>query len=58
MPNYWFHCPNGHEFEVNVPIDERNEPQYCDLCGEKGERQISVPGTVLKGDHWFNKGGY
>ena len=36
MPTYDFTCKDcGHEFEKNVPLDDRDKPVQCPECGKK-----------------------
>jgi len=36
MPNYDFTCSAcGHEFEKNVPLDDRDKSVECPSCGKK-----------------------
>lgn len=42
MPCYEFTCPEGHHFEVILPVSDYKVPQRC-ACGAQGRRIISVP---------------
>lgn len=56
MPVYEFHCPEGHEFEQRLPVDERNEPQTCS-CGQPATRQMVSTIAWRFGRDGFLKGG-
>ncbi|MBW2596979.1 MAG: hypothetical protein JRC93_13640 [Deltaproteobacteria bacterium] len=44
MPTYDYVCPNGHQWEEQRPMAERNEDIACPECGEIGRRIfISTP---------------
>lgn len=45
MPLYEFKCEDGHMWEINVPIAERDNPQQCEDCGGYGTR-LYFPLTV------------
>ena len=42
MPTYDWHCPEGHIWEVTVPMRERDRPQTCPDCDKPGTRLLSA----------------
>jgi putative FmdB family regulatory protein len=54
MPLYEFKCPNCiHSFELLRPYSE--EPEYCDICHSRAERQIGISVPIFKGEDWPGK---
>lgn len=53
---YDFTCPNGHMFEVQLRMDDRNEPQMCETCGEQAIRQFSQGMAFIWGGRWADSG--
>jgi len=47
MPLYKYRCPNDHEFERFLKLDDWMEKQYCE-CGNKGKRIIGTPMILSK----------
>ena len=52
---YSYECKEcGHEYELDVPIDERDEPcrGLCSKCDGPIRRVLEAPRFVLKGSCW------
>ena len=59
MPLYNLRCKNpecGHEFQKTQRMNDPNPP--CPKCSHETEKVIKRMSFVLKGEGWFNKGGY
>jgi putative FmdB family regulatory protein len=59
MPTYNIRCTNEeckHEDQVIQKYDDPLPP--CELCSSETERFIKQTTFVLKGQGWFDKGGY
>lgn len=42
MPIYEYYCSKcSKEFELMRPFSQSNEPGFCPVCGEKGEKLVS-----------------
>lgn len=55
MPTYEYECPScGEWFEKFLSITSSDDPQTCS-CGSVGEKRISPPNFILKGDGWTGK---
>ena len=51
MPFYEYLDAAGHRWEVAKRMADIDEPEACPDCGERGERQVTLPmGTVGAGD--------
>lgn len=59
MITYKYKCTNcHHKFEIKQRISE-DKLKHCNKCDTDNlERLIQKSDFVLKGDGWFNKGGY
>lgn len=58
---YEWKCPKcGKLVETNRPMNESHvPPEKCECGNVDGfERKYNNAGFVLKGNGWFNKGGY
>jgi putative FmdB family regulatory protein len=54
MPTYEFRCPQGHEFERFYRTISGAEAQAaCPVCGELGQRLMSVSGFAFKGSGFY-----
>lgn len=60
MPLYEYKCTNPDcEYELEIQQSLNDKPlTECPECKEKFERLISKTSFVLKGNGWFNSGGY
>ena len=60
MPTYNYRCKKeecNHEFEVTHKMNDPSPP--CPKCGTKDpQKLISKSSFILKGEGWFNSGGY
>ena len=59
MPLYNLRCKNtecGNEFQKTQKMSDPNPP--CPKCSSETEKVIKRMSFVLKGEGWFNKGGY
>lgn len=59
MPTYYYRCePCGKEFEVVQKISD-DPLTFCPECLEEGLKKVLKNGNFsLKGNGWFNSGGY
>ena len=59
MPTYNFKCKNEECLHVQTLIQKyEDDPPKCDKCESETERAISKTSFILKGNGWFDKGGY
>ena len=60
MPIYNFRCKNKECNHITKVKQKFSDPDpVCEKCGDKGvERVIISASFSLKGDGWFNTGGY
>lgn len=52
MPLYDFKCPEGHTFELHVPLDLFEEAKAglpCPKCGQAAPKTLSAPPFTLQG---------
>jgi len=47
MPIYEYQCECGNKQEVMLPVQDRNQPQTCSVCGKVMERKLSIPQPVI-----------
>jgi putative FmdB family regulatory protein len=55
MPTYTYYCLCGAEWELSRPIAERNQPTWCDRCGDRGKKLIDLP-TVRTFEPYYDEG--
>lgn len=56
MPTYEYLCRRCElHFEKFLSMKESDSPQECPECGFQGERLLSLPNVIFKGDDWTSK---
>lgn len=65
MPKYDYGCDACEtRFERERPVDDRDTPAPCPVCGEPSHRKVTSPRLLFKGDpaenrpYWHNHDGY
>ena len=53
MPTYEYRCARGHHYERAEGFEAPSE-QTCPTCGERSQRQISLPAVIFKGPGFYS----
>lgn len=58
MPTYEYRCKQDQSMlEMNRPVDERDTPLACPVCGENMTRQISAVPVKFNATGFYSTGG-